>query len=51
MSSPVNRADRDDLIEVTNQYLREQLSAFAFDEKLSEIEARTHDETVKWVRA
>ncbi len=51
MSTQVNRADRDALIEVTNQYLREELTAFAFDEKLSEIEERTNDETVKWVRA
>jgi len=51
MSAQVNRADRDALIEVTNQYLREELTAFAFDEKLSEIEERTNDETVKWVRA
>lgn len=51
MSPRVNRADRDALIEVTNQYLREEFTAFAFDEKLSEIEARTNDETVTWVRA
>ena len=50
MSAQVNRADRDALIEVTNQYLREELTAFAFDEKLSEIEERTNDETAKWVR-
>jgi hypothetical protein len=51
MNSAVHRADRDALTEVTNQYLREEISAFVFDEKLSEIEARTNDETVKWVRA
>ncbi len=51
MSALVNHADRDALIEVINQYLREEISAFGFDEKLSEIEARTKDETVKYVRA
>ena len=51
MNSEVNRADRNALIEVTSLYLREELTAFAFDEKLSEIEARTNDETVKWVRS
>lgn len=51
MSAQVNRADRDALIEVANQYLREEFTAFTFDEKLSEIESRTNDETVKWVRA
>lgn len=51
MNAQVSRADRDALIEVTHQYLREEISAFASDEKLSEIEARTNDETVKWVRA
>lgn len=51
MSSLVNRADRDAMIEVTHRYLGEELTAFAFDEKLSEIEARTNDDTVQWVRA
>jgi len=51
MKPPVNRADRDALIEAANRYLREEVSAFVFDEQLSEIEARTNDETVKWVRA
>lgn len=51
MSAPVNRADRDALTKVANQYLREEISAFVFDKRLSEIDAQTNDETVKWVRA
>lgn len=51
MNPATNRADRDALIAVTNEYLREEITAFAFDERLSAIEARTNDETVKWVRA
>ena len=44
-----SRYDRDSLIEVINRYLNEELTAFKLDEALSEIGARTKDETAKQV--
>jgi hypothetical protein len=44
-----SRYDRDSLIAVINRYLSEDLTAFKFDEQLSEIAAKTTDETVKFV--
>lgn len=44
-----SRYDRDSLVEVINRYLSEGLTAFGLDEALSEIGARTKDETVKQV--
>ena len=44
-----SRYDRDRLAEVINRYLNEELTAFKFDEQLSEIAAGTKDETVKQV--
>jgi hypothetical protein len=44
-----SRYDRDSLTEVINRYLSEELTAFKLDEALSEIGARTKDETVKQV--
>jgi hypothetical protein len=44
-----SRYDRDSLAEVINRYLNEELTAFKFDEQLSEIAAGTKDETVKQV--
>lgn len=44
-----SRYDRDRLAEVINRYLNEELTAFKFDEQLSEIAAATKDETVKQV--
>ena len=44
-----SRYDRDRLAEVINLYLSEELTAFRFDEQLSEIAAGTKDETVKQV--
>ena len=44
-----SRYDRDSLAEVIHRYLNEELAAFKFDELLSDIAARTKDETVKQV--
>ncbi len=44
-----SRDDRDRLAEVINRYLNEELTAFEFDEQLSETAAGTKDETVKQV--
>jgi hypothetical protein len=44
-----SRYDRDSLIEVINRYLSEELTAFKLDQALSEIGARSKDETVKQV--
>jgi hypothetical protein len=44
-----SRYDRDSLIEVINRYLSEELTAFKLDRVLSEIGARSKDETVKQV--
>lgn len=44
-----SRYDRDRLSEVINRYLDEEVTAFKLDESLSEIGARTQDETVKQV--
>ena len=51
MNLIVHRADRNATIEVIQAYLHDAITAFAFDEKLSEIASRTTDRTVKWVRA
>ncbi len=45
----VSRDDREAMVEVINQYLNEDLTAFKLDEALSGIGARTKDETVKQV--
>jgi hypothetical protein len=44
-----SRYDRDSLVEVINRYLSEEITAFKLDEAISEIGARTKDETVKAV--
>ncbi len=44
-----SRYDRDALAEVINRYLTDGLTSFKFDDALSEISARTKDETVKYV--
>ncbi len=44
-----SRYDRDALAEVINRYLSDDLTAFKFDESLSDISARTKDQTVKHV--
>jgi hypothetical protein len=44
-----SRYDRDNLVEVINRFLNEELTAFKFDEQLSEIAAGTKDETVTQV--
>ncbi len=44
-----SRYDRDNLVAVITRYLNEELTAFKLDEALSEIAARTKDETVKQV--
>jgi hypothetical protein len=44
-----SRYDRDRLAEVINRYLNEEVTAFKFDEQLSEIAAATKDETVQQV--
>jgi hypothetical protein len=41
-----SRYDRDALVEVINRYLGDEITAFKLDEALSEIGARTKDETV-----
>lgn len=44
-----SRYDRDALAEVINRYLTDGLTSFKFDDALSEIAAKTKDETVKRV--
>ena len=44
-----SRYDRDWLAEVINRYLNEELTAFKLDEQVSDIAAKTKDETVKQV--
>jgi hypothetical protein len=44
-----SRYDRDRLAEVIKRYLNEELTAFKFDEQLSQIAAATKDETVEQV--
>ena len=44
-----SREDRDSLVEVINRYLSDGLTAFKLDEALSDIGAKTKDETVKQV--
>jgi hypothetical protein len=44
-----SRYDRDALIEVINRYLSDDLTAFKFDEALSDLSAKTKDQTVKQV--
>ena len=44
-----SRYDRDRLAELINRYLNDELTAFKFDEQLSEIAAGTKDDTVKQV--
>jgi hypothetical protein len=44
-----SRYDRDALVEVINRYLTDDLTALKLDDALSEIAARTKDETVKQV--
>ena len=44
-----SRYDRDALVEVINRYLADDLTAFKLDDALSDIAARTKDETVKHV--
>jgi hypothetical protein len=46
-----SRYDRDALVEVINRYLEEEITAFRLDEQLSQIAARTKDETVQQVVA
>jgi hypothetical protein len=46
-----SRFDRDSVVEVINRYLSEEIAAFKLDEALSEIAAKTKDETVKQVVA
>ena len=41
-----SRYDRDALFEVINRYLNEELTAFKLHDALSEIGAKTKDETV-----
>ncbi len=45
----LSRYDRDRLVEVIERYLSDGLTAFQLDEALSDIAARTKDETVKQV--
>lgn len=47
-ANSVNRNDRDALIQLIQRYLAEDITAFKFDEQLSEMGSRTTDETVKW---
>ena len=44
-----SRYDRDALVEVINQYLTDDLTAFKLNDALIDIAARTKDETVKRV--
>jgi hypothetical protein len=44
-----SRDDRDRLAEIINRYLNEELTAFKFDDQLSELAAGSRDETVKQV--
>jgi hypothetical protein len=44
-----SRYDRDALVEVIDRYLADDLTAFKLDDALSDITARTKDETVKQV--
>ncbi len=44
-----NRYDRDALAEVINRYLTDDLTSFKFNDALSDIAARTKDQTVKYV--
>ncbi len=44
-----SRYDRDALVEVINRYLSDDLTAFKLDDALSDISARTKDQTVKQV--
>lgn len=46
-----SRYDRDALVDVINRYLGDEITAFKLDEALSEIGARTKDETVQQVVA
>jgi hypothetical protein len=50
-SNMFSRYDRDALVEVINRYLADEITAFKLDEALSEIGARTKDETVQQVVA
>jgi len=47
--SVFSRYDRDALVEVINRYLADDLTAFKLDDALSDIAARTKDETVQQV--
>ncbi len=44
-----SRYDRDALTEVVNRYLTDKMTSFTFDDALSDIAARTKDQTVKHV--
>lgn len=48
LSNSVNRTDRDALVQLIQRYLAEEITAFEFDEQLSELGGRTTDATVKW---
>src|SRR5512141_1226431 len=47
----LSRFDRDALAEAINRYLREEITAFALNEAVSGIGAKSKDETVKQVVA
>lgn len=48
LTNSVNRADRDALVQLIQRFLAEEITAFEFDEQLSELGGRTTDATVKW---
>jgi hypothetical protein len=45
----LNREDRDKVVALINQYLREDIGAFEFDEQLEQIGDETEDKTVQFV--
>lgn len=48
LTNSVNRTDRDVLVQLIQRYLAEEITAFEFDERLSDIRRRTTDATVDW---